>query len=122
MSKIIESRERALKRQRIVSKPVNSFEDADQLISVLYAPSEATGFPDTSLGAFLGDKARPEVKAFIEQNILTSPSNDGSPDVDAALDTIIPRKAQYGNEIEPYMNQLRNFVQSERDKQKKKDE
>lgn len=120
-SKLAESRKRALSYNRMPDKSSVLDNDEQQLLSVIYAPNQS-GFPECSMSSLLSSRLRPEVAEYV-QGLMYKSSPNGTPDVDAALDTIIPYNVQYGDEIRPYLDTLRGYIQNVRDsKFKKSDE
>lgn len=100
-SRIIESRKRCLDKLHIKSRPSILDNDEEQLLGVLYAPNRS-GFPDVTFASQLKN-ARPEIAQYVQQLMYTG-KPDGYPDVDAALDSVIPYRVQYGSEVEPFIN------------------
>lgn len=47
----------------------------DTLLSVIYAPDERTGLPTGDIQYFVSDKANPDVKQFILQNLMMDVSS-----------------------------------------------
>lgn len=71
----------------------------DELINFLYS-KDSRGRLDLSLGLVLSGKVRPEVRQYVEDNLLRSSMVSGSScnDPDIALENVVPFSMQYGNE------------------------
>lgn len=94
--------------------------DEEQILSLLYAPSRS-GFPDCSLAAVLHRNGSESVRQFTER-LMYKGADNGSPDVDAALNTVIPSRAQYGTEYKPFLEGLQNFMNDLKIKKHDKDQ
>lgn len=109
MSKIDFSRSKVLEPKKtytIVPSSLNS--DEEQLLGVIYAPN-SSGFPDCSLAAVLNATGSKELREYTDK-LMYRGNDTGTPDSDAAIDTIIPRRVQYGNEIAPYLNIMQSYL------------
>ena len=49
-----------------------------QLLNYIYSVNPVTGLPQGDLAVYLGDKANPQVRAFIEMNLLQETDNSKS--------------------------------------------
>ena len=119
-SRIQLSRERALNYNSLPVRPLSCDKDEEQLLGVIYAPNRS-GFPDVTLASQLSHSVRPEIAEYVQKLMYTG-SDNGFPDVDTALDTIIPSRAQYGQEVEPYLSVMSDYLVNLKKSKSKKDE
>ena len=49
-----------------------------QLLNYIYSVNPVTGLPQGDLAVYLGDKANPQIRAFIEMNLLQETENSKS--------------------------------------------
>lgn len=59
--------------------PVSDVKKKDsQLLNYIYSVNPVTGLPQGDLAVYLGDKANPQIRAFIEMNLLQETENSKS--------------------------------------------
>lgn len=63
------------------SKPVvDRSKSTDEILDFIFAADPVTGFPVGALSHYLSDEVRPEIKQFIEQNLLVDLPSDNTLD------------------------------------------
>lgn len=104
------------RRQEIIKSPPTQKEfvpsdNLDEVVCLLYAPG-SNGLPDCSLGYALSSKAKPELRAYVEQHLLHSDQVQRSSchDPDVALDTIVPIDMQLGRDRDAVGNYFLNMI------------
>lgn len=88
----------------------------DSLLSIVYALDERTCLPSGDLTYFVSDKANPQVKQFILDNLMqdvSSAKNIPAP-VDLDDDTILELSRGHNEDVQSYMERLNSSI--ERDK------
>lgn len=95
------------------------------LYKYIYGTDPVTGLPVGDLSVYLGDKANPEIKAFIEQQLL-KPVSDPSSDVsmptevvnrfrELSDDDVAKYTRNHGESREDYADRLRYYFAQERE-------
>lgn len=59
-----------------VEKTAEKPKEVDSLLDIIYSKDPITGLPRGDLSMFLSDKTNPQVRLFIEQNLLTARSEN----------------------------------------------
>lgn len=88
----------------------------DSLLSIVYAPDERTGLPTGDLTYFVSDKANPQIKQFILDNLMqdVSSAKNVSAPADLDDDTILALSRGHNEDVQSYMERLNSSI--ERDK------
>ena len=83
----------------------------DSLLKIIYARDARTGLPVGDLTYFVSDKANPEVKQFILQNLMQDTSGAANPSVPAGMDPdlAIELTRSATETYEDYVNRLQNY-------------
>lgn len=94
------------------------------LLDMIFAPDPVTGLPQGDLSVFLGDKANPEIKMFIQNQLLHENSTSQSPlDLSDEVrnkfhslsdDDIALLSRNYGESREEYADRLKLYFAKER--------
>ena len=82
------------------------------LMSHIFAPDPATGWPASSLAIVLNDKTPPEIKEYIEQNLRISDAQHDGIDEQSIMDGIesMSVRDQYGQERQRKIDGLRKLI------------
>lgn len=96
-----------------------------ELLDYIYGVDPVTGLPTGDLAIYLGDKANPEIKAFIEANLLR-PRNDSDSNLSLPQDVlnkfkgtisdddIVQFSRNHDEDNEQYAVRMRNYFDSVR--------
>lgn len=101
-----------------------------QLLNYIYSVNPVTGLPQGDLAVYLGDKANPQVRAFIEMNLLqeTENSKSGFKLPDEVLnkfrehisdDDIAAFSRNHGETKEEYADRMKLYMLQEKQKRSK---
>lgn len=95
---------------------VEASKPKDSLLSLIYAPDPRTGLPTGDLVYLVSDKANPQVKQFILDNLMMDVSSAVAPKVPAELsdDDAFALSRQPNEDVQAYVERLNSSV--ERDK------
>lgn len=111
--------------------PVSDVKKKDsQLLNYIYSVNPVTGLPQGDLSVYLGDKANPQVRAFIEMNLLqeTENSKSGFQLPDEVLnkfrehisdDDIAAFSRNHGETKEEYADRMKLYMLQEKQKRSK---
>ena len=80
----------------------------DKLLSILFAPSPVTGFPQSTYSILLGKKTDPEVRRYIEDFMHQSKVERESADL--SDDVLFATSERRGESTEQYFSRLRDFA------------
>lgn len=93
------------------TKPVMSDKAEDSLLRLIYSRDARTGLPVGDLTYYVSDKANPEVKAFILQNLMQDVSSAANPTIpkdipeELAMDLMRTQDESY----DQYVNRLMQY-------------
>lgn len=82
------------------------------LLDSIFAVDPRTGFPTSDITAFLSDKVSPEVKMFIQSQLLKPNRSVGSSS-DLDEDTIAMLSRGHNESLEIYKDRLMDFINSQ---------
>ena len=81
----------------VVDPPADSINSDSQLLDYIYSVDPVTSLPCGDLAIYLGDKANPEIRNFIEMNLL-QPRSDGKSVMDIPQDVLNKMKSVVGDD------------------------
>lgn len=98
-----------------------------QLLNYIYSVNPVTGLPQGDLAVYLGDKANPQIRAFIEMNLLqeTENSKSGFKMPDEVInkfrehisdDDIAALSRNHGESKEEYADRMKLYILQEKQK------
>lgn len=92
-----------------VEKRVNS---TDAILQEIYAPDPRTGLPTGDIGYFVSDKANPEIKQFILEQLFMDVSGSANLSAPKGLsdDDILLLSRQSGESNQDYMQRLNGEI------------
>lgn len=84
----------------------------DAILQEIYAPDPRTGLPTGDIGYFVSDKANPEIKQFILEQLFMDVSASANPTAPKGLsdDDILLLSRQTGESNQDYMNRLNGEI------------
>lgn len=99
-----------LKSDKVDKPPVIKVKQqkTDKLLSILFAPSPVTGFPQSTYSILLGKKTDPEVRRYIDDFMHQSKVERESADI--SDDVLFATSERRGETTEQYFNRLRDFA------------
>lgn len=81
----------------VSTSPADTINSDSQLLDYIYSLDPVTSLPCGDLAVYLGDKANPEIRNFIEMNLL-QPHTDGKSVVDIPQDVLNKMKSVIGDD------------------------
>lgn len=81
----------------VVNPPADTINSDSQLLDYIYSLDPVTSLPCGDLAIYLGDKANPEIRNFIEMNLL-QPRSDGKSAVGIPQDVLNKMKSVIGDD------------------------
>ena len=81
----------------VVDPPSDTINSDSQLLDYIYSVDPVTSLPCGDLAIYLGDKANPEIRNFIEMNLL-QPRSDGKSVMDIPQDVLNKMKSVIGDD------------------------
>lgn len=86
-------------------------EPKDSLLKVIYAPDSRTGLPTGDLTYYVSDKANPQVKQFILDNLLMDVSSAKNPAIPEGIDSTLAfdLMRKQGEGVQEYAERLNQF-------------
>lgn len=85
---------------------------SDSLLRVIYAPDERTGLPTGDLQYFVSDKANPQIKQFILDNLMKDVSVAKNPmNADMSDDDMLLFARKPNESIDSYAQRLNNEIE-----------
>ena len=83
----------------------------DSLLSIIYARDARTGLPVGDLTYYVSDKAHPEIKSFILQNLMQDVSSAANPSVPAGMDEDLALELTRSSDetYEQYVQRLQDY-------------
>lgn len=99
-----------LKSDKVDKPPVIKVKSPklDKMLSVLFAPSPVTGFPQSTYSILLGKQTDPEVRRYIED--FMQQTNVQRESADLSDDALFATAERRGDSVEDYYNRLRDFA------------
>lgn len=91
--------------------PEDNMKPKDSLLSVIYAPDSRTGLPTGDLTYYVSDKANPQVKQFILDNLLMDVSAAKNPAIPEGIDSTLAfdLMRKQGEGVQEYAERLNQF-------------
>lgn len=96
------------------------------LLDYIYGINPATGLPNGDLSFYLGENTRPEIRTFIEQNLMVDMSHIGKSPLDFPTDVVNQMRStisdddiayfsrNHGETREEYASRIKTWLESER--------
>lgn len=81
----------------VTDPPADTINSDSQLLDYIYSVDPVTSLPCGDLAIYLGDKANPEIRNFIEMNLL-QPRSDGKSVMDIPQDVLNKMKSVIGDD------------------------
>lgn len=88
----------------------------DSLLSIIYAPDVRTGLPTGDLSYYVSDKANPQVKQFILDNLLRDVSAAAAPSLPDGVseDLAFQLMREKDEDIHSYMDRLNTTISQDK--------
>lgn len=87
----------------------------DSLLRIIYTPDARTGLPTGDLGYLVSDKANPQVKQFILDNLMQDVSSAVTPSAQGLSDDdILALSRNVGESVEAYAARLNQSIERDR--------
>ena len=101
------------RRSNIVeSKLPDVLDQREQLFDTIFSINPHTGLPSSDISAFLTDKVSPEIKDFIQKELL-KPAQKVGASSDLSDDDLVRFSRQNGESVAAYKSRLLDFIESQ---------
>lgn len=93
-------------------KRSDTIDQTEVLLDSIFCVDPKTGFPTSDITAFLSDKVSPEVKMFIQSQLLRPNRSVGSSS-DLDEDTLAMLSRGHNESLDSYKDRLMDFINSQ---------
>lgn len=101
------------RRSNIVeSKAPDVADQRELLFDTIFSKNPRTGLPSSDITAFMTDKVSPEIKDFIQKELL-KPSQRVGASSDLSDDDLVRFSRQSGESVSAYKSRLLDFIDSQ---------